>query len=112
MPEALVIAQEPSDALWSRVTQFVQLTQRLPPRLAIVEGEARALEEVSRLSGVVVLSGGDTPDAVLEQLNPTERSFLEAWFLRRKPKPSRPGDNLAWDSEGFEPPDRPDPQKR
>ncbi|PWT86428.1 MAG: hypothetical protein C5B57_01105 [Blastocatellia bacterium] len=112
--EALVIAEESqADAVWSRIGESFSLTQRLPPRLAIVQGDRAALEAISKAPGVIGVYAADVPDSVLQQLNPSERIFAEAWILRREPKIARPGDGLPWDGDGFQPPDRPtDPTKR
>jgi len=107
--EALVIVDEcqATEAL-SRVGERVEVTQRLPPRLAIARGERGALEAVRHLPGVVSVSEGPVPEPVLRGLSPTEQVFAEAWALGRKPKLVRPGEGLAWDAPGFQPPDRPD----
>ncbi|PWT86429.1 MAG: hypothetical protein C5B57_01110 [Blastocatellia bacterium] len=112
--DALVIAEESqADAVWSRIGESLSLTQRLPPRLAIVQGDRATLEAISKLPGVIAVYAADMPASALQQLNPTERIFAEAWILRRQPKLARPGDGLTWDAEGFQPPDRPtDPTKR
>jgi hypothetical protein len=108
MHMALVVVEESqADTVLPRVNQLVQVTQRLPPRLAIVQGEKGQLEAVSKLPGVVSVSEGSVPDSVLKGLNPTERIFADAWVLSRKPK-VRPGEGLPWDAEGFQPPDKPD----
>lgn len=106
--EALVIVEEvrAAEAL-SRVGELVELTQRLPPRLAIARGTQEALEAVRHLPGVVSVSEGAVPEPVLSGLNPTEQVFAEAWALGRKPKAFRPGEGLSWDAPGFQPPDRP-----
>lgn len=107
-PEALVIAEASrADDTLSRVGQLVTLTQRLPPRLAIVRGERGALEAVSRLPGVLLVAEGAVPESALRQLNPTERIFAEAWTVGRRSKSFRPGDGLSWDAPGFQAPDGP-----
>ena len=107
--EALVIVDEcqATEAL-SRVGERVEVTQRLPPRLAIARGAPGALEAVRNLPGIVSVSEGPVPVPVLQALNPTEQVFAEAWALSRKPKDFRPGDGLSWDAPGYQPPDRPD----
>jgi hypothetical protein len=107
--EALVIVEEARAAeVLSRVGERVEVTQRLPPRLAIARGAREALEAVRHLPGVVSVSEGPVPVPVLNGLNPTEQVFAEAWVLGRKPKAFRPGEGLSWDAPGFQPPDRPD----
>jgi hypothetical protein len=108
MSTALVIVNEShADDVLSQVGQFVKVTQRLPPRLAIVEGEDRQLEAVRTLPGVIAVCEGPVPDSVLQQLHPTERLFADGWTAGRQPKTARPGEGLPWDAEGFQPPDIP-----
>ena len=108
MQEALVVVGESeSVSALPRIGELVQVKQQLPPRLAIVEGEARSFEAVRSLPGVVAVCEEAVPDTVLQQLNSTERLFAEAWVVGRKPKTERRGDGLPWDADGFEPPDRP-----
>jgi hypothetical protein len=112
MREALVITNRSgSDALWSRISELVEVKQRLPPRLAIVQGETGAFESLRKEQGVVAVSEETVPDTALQQLNPTERVFAEAWVLGRQPKFNRPGDGLQWDADGFLPPDPPRPRR-
>ncbi len=112
MREALVITNASgSDALWSRISELVDVKQRLPPRLAIVQGEPDALDNLRKEQGVVDVSEETVPDTALRQLNPTERLFADAWVLGRKPKVNRPGDGLQWDADGFLPPDPPRPRR-
>ncbi|XXF76507.1 hypothetical protein P2318_26130 [Myxococcaceae bacterium GXIMD 01537] len=106
--EALVIVESSqADETLARVGQRVTLTQRLPPRLAIVRGERGDLDAVSHLPGVITVSEGAVPEPVLRRLSPTEQTFAEAWALGRQPKTARPGEGLPWDAPGFEPPDGP-----
>jgi hypothetical protein len=106
MLEALVIIDEShADDVLSQIGRIAVATQRLPPRLAIVKGEASQLEAVRNLPGVSAVYTGDVPEPVLQRLSPTEQIFAEAWAIGRRPKTSRPGDGLPWDAEGFEPPD-------
>lgn len=103
--EALIIVEGPDpDAVLARVSEFVRVTQRLPPRLAIVTGEGDQLDAVRNLPRVIGVFEGAVPEPTIEQLNPTERLFAEAWAVGRQPKPFRPGEGLPWDAEGFEAP--------
>ncbi len=102
--EALLIVDSPNpDQVLSQAGELVRLTQRLPPRLAIIVGESSQLEAVRDLPGVVGVFEAVVPDSVLQRLNPTERLFAEAWVAGRQPK-SRPGEGLPWDAGGYEPP--------
>jgi hypothetical protein len=52
-------------------------------------------------------AGERPPDDVIEELDETERLFVEGWLLRRVGKPARPDDGLDWDAVGRRPPDAP-----
>jgi hypothetical protein len=51
--------------------------------------------------------GEDPPDDVVDELDDSERLFVDGWLLRRRGKPERPGEGLDWDAEGRRPPDGP-----
>jgi hypothetical protein len=108
MRQALVIVddQDPA-ATWMRLSAVVTITQHLPPRLAIVEGEDAAIEALPGVPGVRLAADETAPAAALERLTDTERLFAEAWILGRAPKTDRRGEGLPWDAEGFQPPDGP-----
>jgi hypothetical protein len=107
MPEALIVVEPAAhESVWRDVGALVAVTQRLPPRLAIVQGDEGALARLRDVSGIVVVTSGDVPDQLSSGLSESERLFAHGWVLGRSPK-QRPGDGLAWDAEGFLPPDRP-----
>ena len=104
MPQALLIIDGlHNETVMLRVAELATVTQRLPPRLAIVEGEPDRLASIHGIPGIISMFEGSVPEAMLRQLNPTERLFAEAWAESRRPK-SRIGEGLPWDAEGFEPP--------
>ena len=84
-------------------------TQRVSPRVVIVEShDDAATEELRTMNGVdAVLEPGEYPPAeVRKTLTDTETLFVDAHVQRFRQK-ERPGEGLAWDSEGFLPPDPP-----
>ena len=104
MPQALLIFDAlQTDSVLSRVAELASVKQRLPPRLAIVEGDSDQLASIRSIPGIISIFEGTVPETTLQQLNPTERLFAEAWAESRRPK-SRIGEGLPWDAEGFEPP--------
>ena len=105
--EMLLVVDPVAPDLPERLAPFVTVDQRLPPRLLVVRGEADRLDHASRLPGVVAAIVDRLPERVLDQLDPTERLFAQAWVAGRRPKVGRPGDGLPWDAPGFEPPDPP-----
>jgi hypothetical protein len=79
------------------------VTQRLPPRLAIVlagEDELRALERNPHVSHVF---RSEIANDDLARLDERERLFAAGWNQRREPKHRR-GEGLSWDAAGFDPP--------
>ncbi len=78
------------------------VTQQLPPRLALLVVGSADPPPVPGSRWYL----RDVPADVLLDLSPGERIFVAAWRDRKAPK-TRPGDGLAWDSAGFEPPDPP-----
>lgn len=102
--QALIIAESSDpDEAFMRASEYVRMTQHLPPRIAVAEGNRSQLDAVRALPDVFGVFEKDIPGAVLQKLNPTERLFVEAWVLAREPK-SRPGEGLPWDADGFESP--------
>ena len=84
-------------------------TQRLSPRVVIVESHDDAAKEKLRtMNGVdLVLEPGENPPAeVRETLTDTEKLFVDAHAQRSRQK-ERPGEGLSWGSKGFLPPDPP-----
>lgn len=75
--------------------------QALEPRLALIREDPSSLRAAERLPGVRIFR--EEPDAA-EPLTAGERLFVAAWASRSVPK-HRPGDGLAWDSPGYDPPD-------
>ncbi len=110
MAKALIFVDdqyEPTDVM-QEVGRKVHIRQRLPPRLAIVDGEPMELRSLKDVPGVRAVCTGAIESWLLEGLNAVEQTFAEAWQLALQPKASRIGDGLSWDAEGFQPPDRPD----
>ncbi len=107
--ESLVVLDtEQAERALSDLRGIAQVTQLLPPRLALVRSGGAAL---AALPGVV--SVHDSAAAELPaDLTENERMFVAAWQARSAadgPK-TRSGDGLPWDAPGFEPPDSPDGQ--
>lgn len=73
-----------------------QVTQLLPPRLALVAAGAVA----AGTPGLSVHTG-ERPD--LDDPTDAEQLFVDAWWERRRGK-DRPGDGLPWDAPGYRPP--------
>jgi hypothetical protein len=86
-----------------------RVTQRVSPRIVIVEPAADATkEEMQAMSGVdAVLEPGESPTGdIHNSLSDTEALFVNAYTQRTRIK-QRPGEGLDWDAKGFLPPDPP-----
>ena len=106
MSTALVILDDLQTAdLLVQIGQVVQITQQLPTRLFLVEGDQQQLAVVRNLPGVVGVFTQNVPESILQQLTATERLFAEAWIAGSHPKTFRSGDGLPWDAPDFQPPD-------
>jgi hypothetical protein len=101
-----LLAAADVDATLADLSGSVTVTQRLPPRLAVVEGSPRTAEALRARPGVLAVGDPDLPAAVRAGLTETERLFADAWALGRQPKERR-GDGRSWDAAGFSPPDEP-----
>ena len=105
MSMLLVVAEDVGRGL-DRLGRSVTLVQHLPPRLAVVESDDDARAALRTAPGVRGIGDPDLPAAVRGGRAATERDLDAAWVRGRRRK-SRPGDGLAWDAPGFEPPDLP-----
>jgi hypothetical protein len=64
--------------------------------------------EVAAIPGVAAVSEGAVTPELIAGLDETTALFVRAWARRIEvPRPLRPGEGLAWDAGGFEPPDAP-----
>ena len=101
----LLLILEPSPVA-GHLAERYRITQRASPRVLIVEGANGAVkDELQRIEGVkAVLEPGERPPSELRRsLSAAELIFVDAYAQRGASK-SRPGDGLAWDTEGFLPP--------
>jgi hypothetical protein len=106
--QALVLVTEPDeeDAL-EHPAVGVKVVQRASSRVALVEGPVSRIRKLAALPGIEVIED-DIPDSLLELLSQPEALFARAWERRQHAHPEeRPGEGLAWDAPGFEPPDAP-----
>ena len=86
-----------------------RVTQKVSPRVVIVEPAGGVTkEELQTVKGVdAVLEPGEKPgEDVRATLTDSEALFVEA-YAQRSPNGGRLGDGLAWDADGFPPPDLP-----
>lgn len=97
--EALVVMEDTTVARTGvdDLRRAGQVTQVLPPRLALV---VPGPVDPAAAAGLSVHTD-DRPDLV--DATEAERLFVEAWWSRRADK-RRPGDGLPWDAPGFQAP--------
>jgi hypothetical protein len=109
--EVLVVDYLPADesSAWP-------VTASVPPRVAVLRAGAEALEAIARQSRLAIARGPDDHIEVagdmtaLDELDDGARLFVEAWRTTSSVASAtreRPGDGLAWDAPGMEPPDPP-----
>jgi hypothetical protein len=106
--EILVLLQ-PDEAVPDHLGRHGRLVHSASPRLFVLElrpGE-RAADLMDERA--VRWAGDSPPDDVVDDLDESERLFVDGWALRRRGKPERPGEGLDWDAEGRQPPDAPPP---
>jgi hypothetical protein len=113
MPEALrelLAVLEPglADEALAQLRAVANITQVLPPRLALIRADPDTMARARRIQGVLDVYEDVAPALPLD-LTPSERVFISAWQARRQPK-TRRGEGLSWDAPGFLPPDPPVPQ--
>jgi acetamidase/formamidase len=105
VPTLLVVADDVGQVL-DQLGRPARVVQHLPPRLAVVESDDDVRAQLRALPGVLGVGEPDLRDDVRARLTETERLFVDAWVLGRRPK-ERHGDGLAWDAPGYQPPDLP-----
>lgn len=108
MPERLVLlsAQDAPKEL-AALQERYRVSSVLPPKLAVMDLDDSEAEAVRHRAGIEALISGPA-ESLPASLNDTEQLFAHAWLLRQQTTgKQRPGDGLAWDAEGFSPPDLP-----
>ncbi|MEN3275391.1 MAG: hypothetical protein V7631_1181 [Massilia sp.] len=107
MPERLVLlsAHNAANELADLQGRY-RVSGVLPPHLAVADLDDSDAELVGRRPGVQVLS--DPAQPLPSWLSDIEQLFVQAWRQRQQMiHKQRPGEGLAWDAEGFSPPDLP-----
>jgi hypothetical protein len=90
-----------------------RVVERVDPDIVVLQTDADSVADIARASRFAISRAPDGSmqtfgdESVLDELNDGARLFMEAWRTRPLSKPNRPGEGLAWDAPGFEPPDRP-----
>ncbi len=84
-----------------------QVVHRASSRLVVVSVDERQRDQLESTPGVAAITSGALADEVVSSLTGPETQFARAFALAGTAKSRRIGDNVAWDAEGFEPPDPP-----
>src|SRR5262249_24239376 len=86
---------------------------RVSPYVAVLRASPEELAEIARHVRLAMarLPNGDVAvlgnRGGLDELDEGARLYVRAWRERSLDKPDRPGEGLAWDHPGFQPPDQP-----
>jgi hypothetical protein len=104
--ELLMVLDE--DAL-DRLRGTFRVRHVASPRLVVVERTPAAVAAAEHgVDGVVAVSDGELPQALMDRLGPEEQLFAGAWASRMTgAEKEREGEGLTWDAPGFDPPDPP-----
>jgi len=96
-------------------TSQMRIIAQSPPHVFVADVDVADLAAIAEIAphaelvmtrtanGGLRLEGDQT---ALDFLDEGSRLFVEAWRTRPLTKPDRVGDKLAWDTPGFEPPDK------
>lgn len=99
--ETLIII-EPGGGIQDVATHS-NIVQQIGSRVFIVEG--LQTEKLRNAPGVQTVATGPIASDLYSDLSEAEQLFVAAWSDRQtKPKTTRPGDGLDWDTPGFEEP--------
>jgi hypothetical protein len=83
------------------------------PHIVVLRANPKELAEIAHYSRLAMarLANGDIEilgdQDALDELDEGARLYVQAWREQPGEKPDRPGEGLAWDHPGFQPPDRP-----
>jgi hypothetical protein len=104
-PEWLIVLDEQSpQTAVAGLREVGEVLHVVPPRLVVVTApDAEALQAVP---GVVAVLDS-VPESLLRSLGPDEAIAARAFQRRKADREPRPGEGLAWDAPGYEPPDYP-----
>lgn len=107
LPELLVVGYQHRDAApWPIVAQ-------VPPHVVVLRAPTEDLPAIARRARLAMARASDGSihilgdEAVVNELDDAARLFIRAWRERPAEKSDRPGEGLAWDHPGFQPPDQP-----
>jgi hypothetical protein len=107
----LILDEASADAVLPQLRALVSVTHVVSPRVIVVSSERDPVSALSPILGVRRMYADDVSAEEIESdeafmaLNREESLAARAWLWRQQqPEKQRPGEGLAWDAEGFEPP--------
>lgn len=107
----LILDEASADSVLPQLRQEVTVTHVFTPRVVVVSENRDPTSALSPIPGVLRVYADDMLTEELESdeaftaLSPEENLAVRSWLSRRQqPEKRRPGEGLAWDAEGFEPP--------
>jgi hypothetical protein len=105
----MVLEEDAVGETLDRLRGTFRVTHVASPRLVVVERTPAAVAAATQgVDGVLAVSDGELPQALLDRLRPDEQLFASAWASRMTgTEKERKGEGLMWDAPGFVPPDPP-----
>lgn len=99
MSELLILAGASPDLLRHEIETRVKISQELPPRLVVVEGDADGIRAATGVSGVILASRATELEL---SLTPAEKIFVAAWRAGRDLQAKvRLHEGVNWGAKGF-----------
>jgi len=106
--EVLVVGYQPEGG-----RERWPVVARVAPHVVVLRADPEELGEIARHARLAMARSPDGSvdvrgeQGALDELDEGARLYVRAWRERPAAKPDRPGEGLAWDHPGFQPPDRP-----
>jgi len=106
----LILDETGADATMAQLREQVSVTHMFGPRVVVVSDERDPAPTLASIPGVRRVYADDVAAEQLEsdeaftELDREETLAIRAWLYRQQPEKHRPGEGLAWDAEGYEPP--------
>ena len=102
--EVLVLINEAASL--DDVQKHAAIIHKASPRLCVVSAGPAAIAMLAKLPEVIAVTETRFPVAISAELDQAEILFATA-FAASNTKKQRKGENMAWDTPGFDPPDAP-----
>lgn len=97
------------------VRRRYEVTQTASPRVFAVRRTGPDMErELRARPEILSVAAADVAPEILADLSESEALFVQAWSrrMREATTKTRPGEGRSWDASGYQPPDRPPPDRQ